>query len=121
MWPNLIVLLPGRPESLRNAVDKLAEPLGEEEHKSSKSHNGKSNNVFDYRSLIAHIEKLTEAYERLSKAKEKKAYNQDPALGISPSVYPKSDSYTYVLTYVGTAGSKAPADSHDSPSRLPVI
>ncbi len=81
-----------RPESLREAVDKLGEPRDEERNKSSKTQNEADYDISDYKSLSVHVEKLTDAYERLSKAEEKKAYDQDPALGISPAVYPKSNT-----------------------------
>ena len=81
-----------RPESLREAVDKLGEPRDEERNKSSKTQNEADYDISDYKSLSVHVEKLSEAYERLSKAEEKKAYDQDPALGISPAVYPKSNT-----------------------------
>ncbi len=70
-----------RPESLREAVDKLGDPRDEEDH-----------DISDHRSLRAHVEKLAESYERLSKAEEKKAYDQDPAKGISPIVVSKSNA-----------------------------
>ncbi len=81
-----------RPESLREAVDKLGEPRDEERNKSSKTQNEADYDISDYKSFSVHVEKLTEAYERVSKAEEKKAYDQDPALGISPAVYPKSNT-----------------------------
>ncbi|MFC1929072.1 tyrosine-type recombinase/integrase [Chloroflexota bacterium] len=70
-----------RPGSLREAVDRLGEPPDEADP-----------DLPDYKSLDKHVEKLTEAYERLSKAEEKKTYDQDPASGISPSVFPKSNT-----------------------------
>jgi len=79
-----------RPESLREAVDKLGEPREDERNESLKTQNEADSDISDYKSLSIHVEKLTEAYERLSKAEEKKAYDQDPTLGISPVVYPKS-------------------------------
>ena len=81
-----------RPESLREAVDKLGEPRDEERSKLSKTQNEADYDISDYKSFSVHVEKLTEAYERSSKAEEKKAYDQDPALGISPVVYPKSNT-----------------------------
>ncbi len=81
-----------RPESLREGVDKLDEPRDEERNKSLKTQNEADYNISDYKSLSIHVEKLTEAYERLSKAEEKKAYDHDPALGIIPVVYPKSNT-----------------------------
>ena len=81
-----------RRESLREAVDKLGEPRDEERNKSSKTQYEADHDISDFKSLSVHVEKLTEAYERLSKAEEKRAYDQDPALGIIPAVYPKSDT-----------------------------
>ncbi len=81
-----------RPESLREAVDKLGESQDEERNKSLKNQHETDHDISAYKSLSEHVEKLTEAYERLSKAEEKKAYDQDPALGISPAVYPKSNT-----------------------------
>ena len=81
-----------RPESLREAVDKLGESQDEEGNKSSKTQNEADYDLSDYKSFSVHVEKLTEAYERLSKAEEKKAYDQDPALGINPVVFPKSNT-----------------------------
>ena len=78
--------------SLREAIDKLGESRDEEGNKSSKTKKKTDHDISDYKSLSLHVEKLTEAYERLSKAEEKRAYDQDPALGISPVVYPKSDT-----------------------------
>ena len=73
-------------------MDKLGEPRDEERNKSSKTQYEADQDISDYKSLSVHVEKLTEAYERLSKAEEKRAYDQDPALGIIPAVYPKSDT-----------------------------
>jgi integrase len=81
-----------RPESLREAVDKLDEPRNEERNKASKTQKEADYDISNYKSLSRHIEKLAEAYDRLSKAEEKKAYDQDPAFGISPVVYPKSNT-----------------------------
>jgi len=81
-----------RPESLREAVDKLGESQDKGGNESSKTQNGADYDISDYKSLSVYVEKLTEAYERLSKAEEKKAYDQDPALGISPAVYPKNNT-----------------------------
>ncbi|MFC2003149.1 tyrosine-type recombinase/integrase [Chloroflexota bacterium] len=83
-----------RPGSLREAVDRLGESRDEEGNKASKTPNEADYDIADYKSLSAHVEKLAESYERLSKAEEKKAYDQDPALGINPSVFPKSDTNT---------------------------
>lgn len=81
-----------RPESLREAVDRLGESRDEERNKSSKTQNEADYDLSDYKSFSIHIEKLTEAHERLSKAEEKKAYDQDPALGINPIVFSKSNT-----------------------------
>jgi len=81
-----------RPESLREAVDKLGESREEEGTESLKTQNEAAHDISDYKSLSVHVEKLSEAYERLSKAEEKKAYDQDPALGINPVVFPKSNT-----------------------------
>jgi len=78
-----------RPESLREAVDKLGESRDEEGNKSSKTQSEADYDLSDYKSLSVHVEKLTEAYERLSKAEEKKAYDQDPGAGIQPLAYDK--------------------------------
>lgn len=80
-----------RPGSLRQAVDKLEDPRDEEGNKSSKTQNEEDRDMSDHKSLRAHVEKLAESYERLSKAEEKKAYDQDPALGISPIVVARSN------------------------------
>ena len=81
-----------RPESLREAVDKLGESGDEHENASVTTQNKGDNDRSESRSLSAHVEKLAEAYERLSKAEEKRAYDQDPAKGISPIVFPKSNT-----------------------------
>jgi integrase len=78
-----------RPESLREAVDKLGEPRDEEGNESSKTQNEADYDISDYKSLSKHVEKLSEAYERLSKAEEKKAYDQDPGAGMQPLAYGK--------------------------------
>ena len=81
-----------RAESLREAVDKLGESQDEEGNKSSKNQHETDYDISTYKSLSEHVEKLSDAYERLSKAEEKKAHDQDPALGIGPAVYPKSNT-----------------------------
>ena len=81
-----------RPESLREAVDKLGKPRDEEGNKSLKTQNEADYDISDYKSLLVHVEKLSESLERFSKAEEKKAHDQDPALGISPVAYPKSNT-----------------------------
>ncbi len=81
-----------RPESLREAVDKLGESQDEERNKSLRNQHETDYDISAYKSLSEHVEKLSDAYERLSKAEEKKAYDQDPALGISLAVHPKSNT-----------------------------
>ena len=81
-----------RPGSLREAVDKLGEPQDEEGNKSSKTKKKTDHDISDYESLRVYVEKLTDAYERLSKAEEKKANDQDPARGIQSVSYPKSNT-----------------------------
>jgi len=81
-----------RPGSLREAVDKLDQPRDERVNKSSRTQDETDDEIFDHKSLRAHVEKLADAYERLSKAEEKKAYDQDPAKGIQSVVYPKSNT-----------------------------
>jgi integrase len=80
-----------RPGSLREAVDKLGEPRDESMGKSSRTRDETDHGIPDYKSLSAHVDKLAEAYKRLSKAEEKKAYEQDQAKGIQPVAYPKSE------------------------------
>ena len=79
-----------RPGSLHEAVDKLGESQDEGRNKSLRNQHETDFDISAYKSLSEHVEKLSDAYERLSKAEEKKAYDQDPALGISPVVFPKS-------------------------------
>ncbi|MEE8618624.1 MAG: site-specific integrase [Dehalococcoidales bacterium] len=81
-----------KPGALREAIDKLDEPQDEKENKSSRIQDETDHDISDQKSLRAHVEKLAEAYERLSKAEEKKAYDQDPAKGIHSVVYPKSNT-----------------------------
>ena len=81
-----------RPESLREAVDKLNESSDDERDETSNIQKEGDHGIPDIRLLSEHIEKLTESYERLSKAEEKRAYDQDPAFGISPVVFPKSNT-----------------------------
>ena len=81
-----------KPGALREAIDKLDEPQDEKENKSSRIQDETDHDISDQKSLRAHVEKLAEAYERLSKAEEKKAYDQDPAKGIQSVVYPKSNT-----------------------------
>jgi len=81
-----------RPGSLREAVDKLGEPQDEEGNKSSKTKQKTDHDISDYESLRIHVEKLTDAYERLSAAEEKKANDQDPARGIQSVSYPKNNT-----------------------------
>jgi integrase len=80
-----------RPESLREAVDKLGESRDKQEYESITTQNKDDFDIYDNKSLSAYVEKLAEAYERLSKAEEKRAYDQDPAKGISPIIFPKSN------------------------------
>ena len=81
-----------RPGSLREAVDKLGEPRDERVKKSSRTQDETDHDISDHKALRTHVEKLAEAYERLSKAEGKKAYDQDPARGIQSVVYPKSNT-----------------------------
>ena len=73
-------------------MDKRDERRAEEKNTSLKNQNEVDYGISDYKSLSKHVEKLTEAYERLANAAEKRTYDQDPALGISPLVYPKTDT-----------------------------
>ncbi len=61
-----------RPESLREAMDKLGESQDEEGNKSSETQYDADHDLSDSKSLRVHVEKLTEAYERLSKAEKKR-------------------------------------------------
>ena len=81
-----------RPGSLREAVDKLEDPRDEKGNGLSTTQNEEDRDMSDHKSLRAHVEKLAESYERLSKAEEKKAYDQNPALGINQVVFPKSNT-----------------------------
>jgi integrase len=81
-----------RPESLREAVDKLGEPRDGEGNESSKTQNEADHDISYYKYFGVYVEKLAEACERIAKAEEKKAYDQDPALGVNPAVFPKSDT-----------------------------
>ena len=66
--------------------------MGEEEKKElSKTQHDTDHNTSADKSLNEYLAKLAESYDRLSKVEEKRAYDQDPSLGISPIVYPKSD------------------------------
>ena len=88
---NTAVYLGLKPESLREAVDKLDESLDEGGNKTSVTQKEEDLNMLDHKSLREHVERLTKSYERLSKAEEKKTRDQDSALGLIPIVLPKNN------------------------------
>jgi integrase/recombinase XerD len=80
-----------RPESLREAVNRLGETQDEKVEGLAAPPGDAGSDMAETESLARHIEKLSGIYDRLARVEEKKAYDEDPTKGIQPIVFSKDD------------------------------